>query len=247
MRLEGRFSPISLPVLCPSSANLDRLATSILLIYSGSLPRAEHRLSITSHFICRFQHNLFLRDHHQRADPSRIVAMIIWPLPTDNEIDAFEEAFLQQTYRFTNRDLIREALQGCGPANPNGNKILALAGDAILRQVLVDYGRDRQTTPGRKPFPNKYIICSLTVSIMAEDIQNTITRVASNINLYARGVALGLDPFIVKNPGQWGVMAGRNVMATTMEAIIGAVFYDSNKDREACERVMAALGLSWPE
>lgn len=153
--------------------------------------------------------------------------MIILPLPTDNEIDAFEEAFLQQTYRFINRDLIREALQGCAPFNPSGNKILALAGDAILRQVLVDYGRDRQTTP--------------------DEIQSTIAQVASNNNLHARGVTLGLDPFIIKNPGQWGVVAGKNVMATTIEAIIGAVYYDSNKDRDACERVMAALGLSWPK
>ncbi|EAU31612.1 predicted protein [Aspergillus terreus NIH2624] len=151
--------------------------------------------------------------------------MIILPLPTDNEIDAFEEAFLQQTYRFINRDLIREALQGCAPYNPSGNKSLALAGDAILRQVLVDYGRERQTTPGRIPFRNPQIICKLTAPFMADEIQNTITQ----------------------NPGQWGVVAGKNVMATTMEAIIGAVYYDSNKDRNACERVMAALGLSWPK
>lgn len=173
--------------------------------------------------------------------------MIILPLPTDNEIDAFEEAFLQQTYRFINRDLIREALQGCAPFNPSGNKSLALAGDAILRQVLVDYGRERQTTPGRIPFRNPQIICKLTAPFMADEIQNTITQVASNNNLHSRGVSLGLDPFIIKNPGQWGVVAGKNVMATTMEAIIGAVYYDSNKDRNACERVMAALGLSWPK
>jgi ribonuclease-3 len=67
--------------------------------------------------------------------------------------------------------------------------------------------------------------------------------VASNENLFNRGVAVGLDPFIVKNPGQWGIMAGKNVMATTMEAIIGAVYYDSNKNVHDYERVMAVLGL----
>lgn len=36
-------------------------------------------------------------------------------------------------------------------------------------------------------------------------------------------------------------------MATTMEAVLGAVYYDSNKNLGACERVMAVLGLSWPE
>jgi ribonuclease-3 len=64
--------------------------------------------------------------------------------------------------------------------------------------------------------------------------------------LYEQGVAISLDPFIL-NPGQWGLAAGKNVMATTMEAIMGAVYYDSNRNRDDCERVMAAIGLSWPE
>lgn len=70
---------------------------------------------------------------------------------------------------------------------------------------------------------------------------------ASNGNLYEKGIALGLDPYIVKNPSQRNQVAGRLVMATTMEAILGAVYYDSNKNLGACERVMAVLGLSWPE
>lgn len=36
-------------------------------------------------------------------------------------------------------------------------------------------------------------------------------------------------------------------MATTVEAIIGAVWYDSQKNINDCETVMAALGLAWPE
>ena len=74
-----------------------------------------------------------------------------------------------------------------------------------------------------------------------------ITKVASNNNLNDQGIALGLDPFIVKNPGQWGLVAGKNIMATTMEAIIGSVHYDSDNKGDDCEKVMAALGLSWPE
>ncbi|KXG46505.1 uncharacterized protein PGRI_053610 [Penicillium griseofulvum] len=154
--------------------------------------------------------------------------MVIYlPLPPDREIEVFEDSVLQRTYRFTNRDMTREALQVCGPYSRQGNKVLALAGDALLRQILVDQGRERAKTP--------------------EEIQNVITRVASNENLFNRGIAVGLDRFIVKNPGQWGVMAGKNVMATAIEAIIGAVYYDSNKNAHDCERVMAALGLCWPE
>lgn len=76
---------------------------------------------------------------------------LLIPLPTDADIDTFEREFLQQTYHFTNRDLLRQALQGSGPFNPNGNKVLALAGDAFLRQALVDQGRDRAKCPGKKP------------------------------------------------------------------------------------------------
>jgi ribonuclease-3 len=79
------------------------------------------------------------------------------------------------------------------------------------------------------------------------EIQNVITKVASNNNLYDRGIALGLDPFIVKNPGQWGITAGKKTMPTTIEAIIGAVFYDSAKNGDDLERVLTALGLAWPE
>jgi ribonuclease-3 len=71
--------------------------------------------------------------------------------------------------------------------------------------------------------------------------------VASNNNLNERGIAVGLDPFIMKHPGQWDLAAGRIQMASTVEAIIGAVYYDSNKNHDACERVMTALGLTWIE
>lgn len=79
------------------------------------------------------------------------------------------------------------------------------------------------------------------------EIQDCISKVASNDNLYDRGIALGLDPFIVKNPGQWGMTAGKKTMSTTMEAIIGAVFYDSAKNSDDLEMVLTALGLAWPE
>ncbi|KAJ6159592.1 hypothetical protein N7497_004129 [Penicillium chrysogenum] len=115
--------------------------------------------------------------------------MVIFDLPKDEEIVDFEKLVLGQAYRFTDRAFIREALQGPSIYNHDGQKTLALVGDAILRQSLVDQGRERSETPG--------------------EIQNVITKVASNDNLYDRGIALGLDPFIVKNPGQWGITAGR--------------------------------------
>ena len=81
--------------------------------------------------------------------------MVIYlPLPPDREIEVFEDSVLQRTYRFTNRDMTREALQVCGPYSRQGNKVLALAGDALLRQILVDQGRERAKTPGSDPLIN---------------------------------------------------------------------------------------------
>ncbi|KAJ5781560.1 uncharacterized protein N7518_010043 [Penicillium psychrosexuale] len=153
--------------------------------------------------------------------------VILMHLPSDEEIEAFENLVLGKAYRFTDRALIREALQGPSIFNHYGQKSLALAGDVKQREFLIVQGRERGKTP--------------------EDIQNVITKVASNDNLYERGIALGLDRFIVKNPGQWGMTAGKKTMATTMEAILGAVFYDSAKNDNDLKRVLTALGLAWPE
>lgn len=72
-----------------------------------------------------------------------------------------------------------------------------------------------------------------------------IKNKAGNANLYKQGFNLGIDKFIIKNPSQ--VDIGRNVMATTMEAIIGAVYLDCNQRIQPCADVMAALDLSWTE
>ena len=77
--------------------------------------------------------------------------MVILHLPKDEEIVDFEKLVLGQAYRFTDRAFIREALQGPSIYNHDGQKTLALVGDAILRQSLVDQGRERSKTPGKPP------------------------------------------------------------------------------------------------
>jgi ribonuclease-3 len=79
--------------------------------------------------------------------------VIFMYLPSDEEIEAFENSVLGQAYRFTDRALIREALQGPSIFNHSGQKTLALVGDATLRQFLVDQGRERNKTPGKSPLP----------------------------------------------------------------------------------------------
>jgi ribonuclease-3 len=57
--------------------------------------------------------------------------------------------------------------------------------------------------------------------------------------LAARGFEHGLDAYIIKNAGL-GQISSR-MMATAVEAIIGAVFEDTNRDYEAVRRVMDNL------
>ncbi|CAG8905856.1 unnamed protein product [Penicillium egyptiacum] len=143
-------------------------------------------------------------------------------LPSDAELEDFEKKI---KYRFSNRALIREALQASSAVNEDGNKTLALIGDKLLDVVIVTSGRSKNKIRG--------------------DISNMIQQKAGNDYLCKQGFALGIDKFIVKNPSQSDV--GKKVMAATMEAIVGAVFLDCNKQIAPCADVMTALGLSWPE
>lgn len=54
-------------------------------------------------------------------------------------------------YRFVDETLLREALQAAGYSYPiDGNKNLALVGDAALRLVLVSDGYKRHVFKGRE-------------------------------------------------------------------------------------------------
>lgn len=66
---------------------------------------------------------------------------------------------------------------------------------------------------------------------------------AANGNLWRIGFAKKLDTFIHLDPSSRGVVQDR-LMATTMEAILGAVYLDSQKDIAAVLRVVIHLGLT---
>jgi len=56
------------------------------------------------------------------------------------------------------------------------------------------------------------------------------------------GFRNGLDRFVYINPAQDGVVSA-GTMATTLEAILGAVYIDSLGNMR---RVAAGVGLCWP-
>ncbi|KAJ5231109.1 hypothetical protein N7489_011817 [Penicillium chrysogenum] len=151
-----------------------------------------------------------------------MVGRYLLPLPSDDEIEVLEKKI---QYRFVDRELLREALQASTDRNQDGNKTLAFFGDLVLDLVLAISGRKENKPRGK--------------------IKEMSEQKAGNVHLSKQGFDLGIDKFIVKNPSQ--TVVGINVMATTMEAIVGAVYLDCNKQIAPCADVMVALGLSWPE
>lgn len=71
------------------------------------------------------------------------------------------------------------------------------------------------------------------------ELQNTR---GTNLYLAQNGFAKGINEFILLNPSLRGLVPQR-VIATTMEAILGAVYLDSQKDIDAVFRVAVHLGL----
>lgn len=67
-------------------------------------------------------------------------------------------------------------------------------------------------------------------------------QIATNSNLSKHGLAKGVDAFIRKNPSQ-GSRVFDNLRATTVEAIIGAVYIDSGYDFAVVRKVIVNLGL----
>lgn len=56
----------------------------------------------------------------------------------------------------------------------------------------------------------------------------------------------GLASFVVTNRGQRGQVVSTNTLATTLEAVLGAIFLDSGDDLAVVKAAMTALGLTVP-
>jgi ribonuclease-3 len=69
--------------------------------------------------------------------------------------------------------------------------------------------------------------------------------VVGNSNLRSVAMELELARFIEKNPSQPGAVPA-GPMATTVEALVGAVFIDSGRNLDVAQSVMEELGLWWP-
>jgi len=145
-------------------------------------------------------------------------------------------------YKFSNLSLLSEAFEaaGSGPA-PQGSKRLAHVGDGVLRLVLYLDGYGRSACTGN--FYSFLFPSILTnIPLLIGDIARFHDHNACNANLAMQGFARGLHTFIRLNPSALGLVPDK-LMATTMEAIIGAVFLDSNQNMDIARNVIVELGL----
>ncbi|KAK5085215.1 hypothetical protein LTR05_004495 [Lithohypha guttulata] len=124
-------------------------------------------------------------------------------------------------YHFHDIDLMHEAITAAGMGS-DGNKRLALVGDALIRLVTVDdwYPSGKSPADGQKSF----------------------TEIGTNEVLSLVGREQGVADIIVHNPCH-GRSVPKTTLASSMEAIIGAVWVDSGKSLVDVRRVMQNLHI----
>lgn len=79
------------------------------------------------------------------------------------------------------------------------------------------------------------------LTIVIERLSRVVSDVGSNANLDMVGRTNGLDALINKNPSDKDASVGTTTMAGTVEAVLGAVYLDS--DMKSVAKVMQNLGL----
>ncbi|KAL2371983.1 RNAse III, variant [Blastomyces gilchristii SLH14081] len=149
--------------------------------------------------------------------------------PTMNNNGLSREDRLSNTeeatgYIFTNPELCLDALRTAGYTPGGGHKGLAQVGDAALRLVLVMVGYEKGAS--------------------REQINDALRVRASNIHLARQGFEKCLEKCVYRTEG---VVVSQKIMATTVQAVLGAVYIDCEQNTSVFQGVIKALGLSWPE
>lgn len=153
-------------------------------------------------------------------------------------------------YTFTDRNCLWEALQAPGSGVsvagnrqiPEGNKRLALKGDAAIRNVIIEDWFSTHRRRGRTLLALKELSTKLSNVEFAAVADSILQSQVSNNNLQRICNLHGLQRFINLNPSSRGSIPPRT-MYDTMEAILGAVAEDGGD--EALRAVMHRLGFSW--
>ncbi|KAF2743774.1 hypothetical protein M011DRAFT_461422 [Sporormia fimetaria CBS 119925] len=140
-------------------------------------------------------------------------------------------------HTFTHTDLLVEALQAAGNGyavqlstrtyTPQKNTRLALLGDGLLSSILRE----------------AWYATSQPLASWSR-VAETVLANRHPKGLGCRGVKMGLGDCLFLNPGMWTYEVG--MVATAVEALVGAVFLDvggGGKGWEAVKVVVGQLGL----
>ncbi|RMZ69975.1 rnase iii [Pyrenophora seminiperda CCB06] len=138
------------------------------------------------------------------------------------------EAILQ--YHFSSSELLDEALLAAGAAasskniegDVRGNKRLALLGDSVLQEAVLEpwYNSEESTDEGH----------------------NRVENLCRNTKLSQVAQRSGISSYITKNPSQSGPVP-QETAASTIEALVGAVYLDSGKDISMVKKALEAIGF----
>ena len=200
-------------------------------------------LRVSLHLLFRAA-NMVIREKIRKRltlpSPSSIFAIIINDnMATQEEIATIE---LIIGYEFNDKTLLQQAFTAPRThTNPSdGNRRLALLGDAVLRIALMKYwyltpGATRGNARSRKKFAR--------ADANVADGNHVLQSVATNDNLNNIGRNANLASFVICNPSQAPGVISRRTMADTVEAILGAVYHDANINIVSVTPVMRNLGL----
>ena len=145
-------------------------------------------------------------------------------------------------YHFKNKELLWEALQAAGASSSStgdGNKRLAIVGDAVLKLALMEDWYPTETVKGLNHTLPRRKRKKLIPEI--EQAARVLEEVVTNENLDLIGKKLGLDKYVSVPGAMRGLVIPWRTMAATMEAILGAVYFDEGMP--AAKRVMETMGL----
>ncbi|GIZ47290.1 hypothetical protein CKM354_001038500 [Cercospora kikuchii] len=145
-------------------------------------------------------------------------------------------------YDVSKLDLLYEAIDTSGLTGRQSNKRLALVGDGALDMAMKaawyrtgeDKGGSSMNWLPRHKSDHATGVCSTWLSQLSN----------SRLAMIARWMELGT--YLILNPGHRGVVS-EGTLATSLEAIIGAIYIDCGENISTIETVMRTIAIDMPD
>lgn len=163
----------------------------------------------------------------------------IGPKKTDDAVQRLEEALKR---RFLDRSIGRRALAAARPnkQDSDGNRTYAVWGRSLLELYVLSQKLEATASRGRYLSDLTYLIehriHELTTIFSPESIQMVFQKSLSKRSLAEAAERLGIDKLI--SPLPRGGKSKIVVLSRTVRAIVGAVWFDSQRQMEALFHVI---------